>query len=198
MTSREYPAVVGIYSSRPRSGKSTVARHLIDQYGYVPVKFAKPLKDMTRILLHALGIPGDQLDDWIEGDLKESSLPNMPEGVSPRSLMQTMGTDWGRMAVDQEIWIKAAKATTQRLLQDGHRVVIDDMRFPNEFDAVGSFEDSRRFMVYRRDTPDSALHQHVSEGALDGLHFDEEIFNDSTVAGLNAKVDFLMRNGRNI
>ena len=109
------------------SGKSTVAKHLVEKHGFTLVKFAGPLKNMMR----ALGL-GDR---EIEGDLKEQPHPLLC-GETPRHAMQTLGTEWGRNCIGQEFWIRAALENAHAVLDQGGRVVIDDCRFNNEADAV--------------------------------------------------------------
>jgi len=109
------------------SGKSTVARHLVEAHGFTLVKFAGPLKAMMRCL--GLG------DREIEGDLKEQSHPVLC-GKSPRHAMQTLGTEWGRETIGSQLWVNVAVESTLAALDSGGSVVIDDCRFENECAAV--------------------------------------------------------------
>lgn len=68
---------------------------------------------------------------WI--DNKEYVIPAL--GLSPRQLMQTLGTEWGRNIVGSNTWITLAK---QRLLAIGPGMVVPDVRFENEADWVRS------------------------------------------------------------
>ena len=109
------------------SGKSTAARYLVEKHGFTLVKFAGPLKSMMR----ALGL-GDR---EIEGDLKEAPLAVL-NYKTPRYAMQTIGTEWGRELIGENLWVNVAMAGAEIVLRDGGRVVIDDCRFSNEADAV--------------------------------------------------------------
>jgi hypothetical protein len=109
------------------SGKSTVARHLVEAHGFTLVKFAGPLKGMMR----ALGL-GDR---EIEGDLKEQPHPLLC-GKTPRHAMQTLGTEWGRTCIGPDFWVNAAMENVHAVLDQGGSVVIDDCRFYNEGEAV--------------------------------------------------------------
>lgn len=109
------------------SGKSTAARHLVERHGFTLVKFAGPLKSMMR----ALGLGERE----IEGDLKE--VPHrLLGGRTPRHAMQTLGTEWGRNLIHSNLWVNAAMASAHAVLDQGGRVVFDDVRFPNEVEAV--------------------------------------------------------------
>lgn len=111
------------------SGKTTAAKHLVEAHGFTLVKFAGPLKSMMRCL--GLG------DREIEGDLKETPCAILG-GKTPRHAMQTLGTEWGRALIHSDLWVNAAMEVVADVLDHGGRVVIDDMRFGNEAEAVRS------------------------------------------------------------
>lgn len=114
--------VVGLIG-RLGSGKTTAADYLVEQYGFSRIKFADPLKDMLR----AIGLT----DDHIEGDLKEEPC-DLLMGQTPRHAMQTLGTEWGRNCIDQNLWVRLwlERAGAKRM------VVADDCRFPNEMETI--------------------------------------------------------------
>lgn len=109
------------------SGKSTVARHLVEAHGFTLVKFASPLKQMLKCL--GLG------DREIEGDLKEKPHSVLC-GKTPRHAMQTLGTEWGRDLIGSHLWVNVAVESVLACFDQGGSVVIDDLRFENEADAV--------------------------------------------------------------
>jgi hypothetical protein len=127
--------IIGLYSSAAQSGKSTVANVLVQEGGYEVVKFAGPLKDMARGLLRSMGMAPATVERMVEGDLKEAVIPGF-ETVTPRKIMQTLGTDWGREAMDRDLWLKVAASNIERLRAEGHPVVVDDVRFPNEMAMI--------------------------------------------------------------
>lgn len=114
-------------------GKSTVAGALLRPWWQfwgrkvVRVRFAGPLKEM----LHVLGLDERHTD----GDLKELPCAILG-GTTPRSAMETLGTDWGRDRVSNTLWLDVAMARVQTLLAAGIDVVIDDVRFDNEARAI--------------------------------------------------------------
>lgn len=107
-------------------GKSTAAQVFLDA-GWKRVKFASPLKDMCR----AMGMT----DDMIEGHLKETPIDWLG-GKTPRYVMQTIGTDWGRKMVSEGLWVDLATRDIRTALSAGHNVIVDDCRFQNEADAI--------------------------------------------------------------
>ena len=90
--SEKMPLVIGI-AGPARCGKDTAADFIIEEHPqYVKASFADPLKDMLRV---GLGLNAAQL------------YGNDKEGVdhryecSPRHIMQTLGTEWGRQLIHQ-------------------------------------------------------------------------------------------------
>lgn len=131
------PSLLGI-SGRKGSGKSEAAKVLLHA-GWKRVKFADPLKNMLRVM---------GLDDrHIEGELKE--LPcDILGGQTPRWAMQSLGTEWGRKMIYDDLWLNLAKREIALVLAQGHNVVVDDVRFENEAamlrDLGGSVLEIRR------------------------------------------------------
>lgn len=178
--------LIALYSPAAQSGKSTVASYLNNR-GYRTIKFASILKDMIRTMLHGAGIPMEIVERMVEGDLKEQPIRFSNElSVTPRALMQTLGTEWGR-SINPDLWadLTLAKAKASR-----SPVVIDDLRFPNEFDAVRNAGGIVGAIV--RPGVIRPEHCHPSEGQLDNHKFDFVIYNDSTVEELICKVSSLL------
>ena len=116
---RKLIALTGVASS----GKTTVAKELA-RFGYTRTKFSQTLKNML------LQIPG-VTEEMTEGNQKE--LPqNIFDGKSPREVMQTLGTEWGRELVTNKIWLDSWERSVEGL----SNVVVEDLRFPNEANLV--------------------------------------------------------------
>ena len=105
-------------------GKTTIAEWLRDNRGFRIVCFADPLYDAVSAIT---GLPVEKLKDRA---VKEAQVEGI--GRSPRFLLQTLGTDWGREMVSEDIWVQAAMA---RIAGD-EDVVIADVRFDNEAQAI--------------------------------------------------------------
>jgi hypothetical protein len=105
------------------AGKSTAAKYLADEYGFVLVRFAGPLKDMIR----ALGCTPEEVD----GALKETPSEALC-GLTPRHAMQSLGTEWGRNCMGADFWTRIWERRVRALLSSGRTVVVDDCRFENE------------------------------------------------------------------
>lgn len=171
--------IIGLYSPAQQSGKSTVANELI-RHGFVRKGFADALKGMVRALLAAFGFAPEEVEHFVlDGKGKETPIPVL-DGKTSRYLQQTIGTEWGRELIARDLWVKA-------VLNDRRpdMLVIDDLRFPNEYDAIRE-EGGQVWRIYRPgQEPTSG---HPSEGLLEGREFDEEIVNDGSLSELEAKV----------
>jgi hypothetical protein len=68
--------------------------HLVNHRGFARVRFAGPLKAM----MAALGCTNAEID----GDRKEVPC-DLLGGKSPRWAMQTLGTEWGRKLIGDDL-----------------------------------------------------------------------------------------------
>ena len=152
------------------SGKTTAARYLIETHGFTRHRMAGPL---TAMML-CLGLDERHTD----GDLKEvpSDILN---GLTPRYAMQTIGTDWGRKMIGDSLWVNAWRNT----LPKGN-IVVDDVRFENEADAVRELG-GLVVRLTRRDT--LAVGSHESE-KLD-LQEDWLVDNNKGISDLQKEFD---------
>lgn len=177
------PVVIGLYSSVMQSGKSTVAQYLVENHGFVVVKFAGILKGMCRHFLGMIGVDPRTVERMIEGDLKEVPVPGFE--FTPRHLMITLGSDWGRQAVEDGLWIKLALAQVQCATDAGQSVVVDDMRFPNEHAALKAVGAS----LVRITRPGVQSTVSASEGLLDAYTFDHELINSGSLHDLLVRAE---------
>lgn len=121
--------VVGL-SGFAQSGKTTAALYLEQKYGIRRKHIAEPLRAMLAVLLTANGMKADEITRYLEGDLKEQVIPCL--GVTSRYAQITIGTEWGRELISQDLWA----STWARGIADGESVMNDSVRFPNEAEAV--------------------------------------------------------------
>jgi hypothetical protein len=182
--------LVGLYSPYPGAGKSTVADMLVREHGFVRVKMADGLKAMLRSLLAYQNLPLCKIDEMIEGGLKHQQSAFL-FSKSPRYAMQTLGTEWGRDCMGEDFWVEVADAKVRAFLRDGKNVVIDDIRFENEYDYVRRYagimarierprlDDARpkRTLLQRLFAKD-----HSSEGNLEKKEFDFSFVNEAESA----------------
>ena len=165
--------VVGVAGS----GKTLVAKYLIEQHGFVRRRFAEPLKNMLRV---GLGLTDAQL----EGSEKMAQLPAFG-GCTPRHIMQTLGTEWGRRMIHSDIWVNAWKRS---LIDAGDLIVVDDVRFPNEASVIQAMGGTL-WRVYR---PGLVTHDHASERHQQSIVEDFLLNNATSIADLMRSVELLI------
>lgn len=171
-------SLIALYAPTMQSGKSEVAKTLQLHRGYKLVKFADPFKDMIRDLLLRAGATEPLIERMLEGDLKEVPIPQL--GVSVRQMTQQLGT-WGR-SIHPDFWVNLAGKKIEDYLKAGVPVVIDDLRFPNEYERVLQLG-GHPVKVYRPGTQPYTAHP--SEGLLE--HYPMPIIeNNRTIHELRA------------
>lgn len=182
------PIIVGIYSSTPGCGKTTLAGFLgLRRFRILP--FARPLKLMAKALLTYVLADPSAVQYWmVEG--KNEVIPQL--GASARELMQKLGTEWGREHFGEDFWVRIWLAAAQNYCNDTGvaGVVADDMRFLNEAKAIHEM-DGILVRVVRPGLEVSAdVTSHASEGGLDHIPFDLNLLND-TMESLETGASFI-------
>lgn len=122
--------VIGL-CGRMQHGKSTLAKQLRDYFGNRAVSsaFADPIKHM----LFAIDLTEEEL--WGGAKMRPSSFLG---GHTPRRAMQTLGTEWGRELIYNNIWVDAWQRSMDRLAAHIDIVIIEDVRFVNEVEKIRS------------------------------------------------------------
>ena len=186
------PFLIGLYSPVMRSGKSEVANAIrrLRPGTVEPVNFASPLKSMADALLKEMGYPENVREEMLYGNLKEVQIPAGKGHTTPRHIMQHLGTDWGRQMIADDLWVSIAIRKAERYRQSGFSVVVDDMRFPNEYNAIKA-AGGVTIVVHRPGL--GVTSAHASEGALDDFGFDYSITNDGTLKDLEARTADTLR-----
>jgi len=173
--------LIGLYSPAPRSGK-TFAATVLAHKGYQPLSFAEPIKRMAVEFFMSLGYSKEKSLSlaWVD---KGTVLPEI--NASPRFVLQTIGTEWGRSYIADDIWIRCLCARVKEF----SRIIVDDVRFENEAKAIKDMGGEMWCIKRPSATHDSS---HASEGALDNWDgFDHFIDNSGTLEDFRAKIDEL-------
>lgn len=155
--------------------------------GWKQISFADKIKDITCIII---GCTREQLEDrefkekelgeeWSYNEWYNESTYSVIK-LTPRKIMQIIGTDFGRQMIHSNIWINS----TFNNYKNSDNWIITDVRFPNEAKAI---KDKKGFLI--RINRDSFKNfKHLSEIALDNYQFDYIIDNNSTIEDLTVKV----------
>ena len=132
--------------------------------------FADPLYRMLAALL-------DCTVDEVRAMPKSEPMPQL-EGKTIRHTLQTLGTQWGRQMMGEEIWANTCVREALWLIQSGVSVVIDDCRFHNEYkllrDAGAKF-----VRLSREDMPEQVNPGHESEADWPHFPVDAAVLNPS-------------------
>lgn len=159
-------------------GKDTAGHHLKNHHGYGLLKFAGPLKAG---LCAMFGWLPEQLEN---GEWRERELPSI--GKSPRQLMQTLGTDWGRNLVHPDLWMLLARQRIEQARAMGlSGVVFTDCRFANEAQLV---KDMGGLVIRVVRGSAKPIASHVSESSMPSHLVDVIVQNDDTLESLYAAV----------
>lgn len=108
--------IIGI-AGKKQSGKDTAAQVFVAR-GFTLDSFAAPIR---AFVAHIIGEP-------ITEENKEAPI-DWIDGKTPRQLMQTVGTEWGR-SEHPEIWVRSLMRRVRPM------AVVPDVRFENEARAI--------------------------------------------------------------
>lgn len=157
------------------AGKDTVGRYLADRFDFSLIALADPIREglcaMLGLDAEAFARETKELPTWC--------------GQSPRQLMQSLGTDWGRQRVSGDVWMRIAE---RRIRQTHFDVAITDVRFPDEADWVRSMG-GEVWRIVRPGHGATAHAGHESERAVDLLRADRYLINSGTREQLFERVD---------
>jgi hypothetical protein len=171
----ELPALIGV-SGYADSGKDSVAHYLIEQYAYHRVAFADRLKGFVYALFPEIAAQVNELGwDYAK---KQNEV---------RQAIQNVGKAL-KSHVHPDALILPALVDLKLL--DGQRVVVSDVRFPNEADTLIA----RGGIVIRVNRPGvGPVNGDESETALDRYdQFSFVLNNDSDLAALHLKVEAML------
>lgn len=153
-------------------GKTTAARSLTKYWGFTQLSFAEPIYEMIAALL------GMTVAD-VRLLPKDAPLPGLANRTL-RHALQTLGTEWGRNMMGERIWIDAAILRIQNALLRSQRVVVDDCRFRNEYDAIRSI--GARVVRLRRASLPEQQDKHDSEQEWPNFPAFDAVISNATPA----------------
>ena len=161
-----------------QSGKDTFADYLVTHYGFKKHAFAQPVKQICQIMFH---LNPDQLHDPHQ---KEVMDPRWQ--LSPRQMMQKVGTDMVRTMMGDDFWVRHMNT---KLSSEEGRVIVSDVRFQNEAELIRH----RNGILIRIVSEEQSLDTHPSE--MEQLLIQEDICIKNHKTGLpqfHQKIDNLL------
>lgn len=119
-------------------GKDTFSNYLVSKYNFVKFSFASATKDVLSVMFgwDRKLLEGDtiesrkfreSIDTWWSSKLSIDDL-------TPRKMLQIIGTDLFRNNFNSEIWISIVEKKIIDILKlnPNQKIIISDCRFPNE------------------------------------------------------------------
>jgi hypothetical protein len=186
------------------SGKDTAADYLVNFHEFRRDSFAAPLKDAVATIFG-----WDR--ELLEGRTKESRewrecadewwSERLGRVVTPRHTLQLWGTEVGRRAYHDDIWVASLE---NRIRKSKDNIVITDCRFPNEIEAIQKaggkvfrirrgddpiwVQDAIAYLEFPVDKPPPTL-PHASEWSWMASQMDAVIYNDGTIQDLYNNIE---------
>ena len=169
-----------------RSGKDTLADHLVAKHGFKKASIATPLKQACKQLF-ALS------DEQVDGD--EKDICDVRWGVSPRQILQYFGTEMMQIAIQpllpgirRGFWVKRL---IHEILNDAanDKWVIPDLRFLHEIDMLKDAFPNITVINVKRPGKNGVLDMHVSETEHEKIMTDATFNNHGSVCDLQSMFD---------
>ncbi len=158
-----------------QSGKDTVASILVNDHHFHRIAFADIMKEMLYRLDPVIGMKSDDSFHRVSDLVSAYGWEKAKESKEVRSLLQRLGTEAGRELFGEDHWVNIC--FEQNLSANGW-LVVSDVRFPNEADAIRN----RGGKVYRVRRPGyGPVNFHASETSLDDYEFDGYIENSGAI-----------------
>ncbi|MDI1360632.1 hypothetical protein [Methylotenera sp.] len=167
------------------AGKNTVADMLSEHFNFQQTAFADPLKTAAALIF------GLDVEHFYSSDLKEIVDPFW--GISPREMLQKLGTEACRNNIDQNIWVKSMQRSCAEVIANNEDLVITDARFDNEADMVRALGGTVIHIHSNRESKLNATSQaHLSEAGIEFKGCDYVIDNSGTLLDLKHEVSIFM------
>lgn len=183
--------IIGVLG-KAGAGKSTFAARLVDAHDFAEVGFADPLRRMAAAIdpivgtmapvFGGVGAARVHYTQAVERLGYAGAKRTFPE---MRRFLQRLGTEAGREHLGPDVWVDAAMHTVRSLPGP---VVMADVRFPNEADAILR-SGGTLMRVIRPGLPDTG--DHPSEVALDDFPVTFTLINEGTPEDLHYAADMI-------
>jgi len=175
--------LIGI-TGKSGSGKDEVGDILRTKYNFAVTTFAYPIVKAVCDMLEV------SIDKW--DDRAWRNEPQPVYEVTPRHMVQTLGTEWGRHNIKGTIWVDLAMARLDALPEK--HIAVTDVRFRNEADRIRSDDyDGHIIHVHRAELEADSTPEHRKHESELGIGLpltdDFHINNFGTLKNLETQVD---------
>lgn len=157
------------------SGKSTLSEAAIHrpelEGKVIRIGFSDPMHSMFA----AMGVPEYILNNKVRWNDPLAILA----GNTLRHAFKTLGTEWGRNCIGQDVWTNLALTRANSFIIRGQSVIIDNIRFPSEFEAMAA-NGARMIALHKPDLVPNL--EHESEKHIHHLQerCSHSVINDGT------------------
>lgn len=164
------------------SGKDTCANYLTEKYDFEHRKFATKMRETICALF---GITDDDYDEFKFSGLITLDIPTRDSiQVTGRQFLRLLGTEVGRTLYGKDFWVNLALPPGSYI---GKKIVISDVRFPNEFKRISDLG-GVIVQVVRPGYEYSSEHKSDEPPP----YIDIKLLNDDTLEDLYIKLDMLL------
>lgn len=179
--------IFGIHGKK-QTGKDTIAKYLVENYGFKRYAFADELKRHVYILNPIVVLDDGYTHIRYRTLVDSVGLDEAKETCKEvRRLLQIYGTEVVRDCVEQNFWVNFVFSKIEE--NKNQSAVISDLRFPNELDKAIK---SKAVTIKVKSNRIKYNDKHASEQDLPDYHFDHIIQNDGTLEELYEKVNLVM------
>lgn len=170
--------IIGVTGFK-RSGKNTIADVLAIDYDFTLLSFAEPVYKMVFAFNAYITPHGRRIQSLVEEfgwDIAKETFPEV------RRQLQAMGTECGRDLLGETIWVDTWEKSLPE--ESNRRVVVPDVRFPNEAERIRSLGG----VIWRVLRPGTAPDGHRSESDQLQIEPDAVLRNTGTIDDLHRLV----------
>ncbi len=168
--------IIGL-TGKKGSGKDSLGLAM-ENVGYIPIAFAENLKEAAKLIY---GLK----DEQVYGDIKAKETVDERWGMTPREIMQKLGTEVARN-IHPETWVRSCMMQVDDSGKEMNKVlkwVITDCRFPNEAKAIRD-RGGLVVKIIRPEADTGFREEHASETEIDKINPDIVVYNDGELRNL--------------
>lgn len=191
-----YGKIIGIHSSLPLQGKTTIADRLVEKHGFRLLNFTRVPERMLVGFLVQIGYPEERANEIVTRD-KDIHLERISGMPTARWLLKSLYEGWGKHDIANNVWSADWRLKAGTWMRSGVNVVVDGVSFRDEVEtikALGGFlwrvENPRDLEMGSNDIST------YSNTLLSGLNFDVALVNDGGIGKLHVQTDAALKSVR--